>query len=288
MPKAWLVRAPGQSFTVSTEWLTSTLSTMESAPKLRFSLEKDLLARLTILRREAEAFESVGAERDDAAARARLAEILKRREFASVSQPGWFQSLAGRIGSWIARMLRRILRPLAGFSHSSQILVWSLAAILFVVLAFLVVRIFMRTARTAELAIESPAPTGKTWRDWAREALEAAARRDFRDAIHRGYWAGVYRLQDMGVLKMERDRTPREYLRILAGSPPEESGRTTSGAASGADHSQRREALAELTRRLEVTWYGCQGATDNDFRATIENLEALGCRFPSILPTAES
>jgi hypothetical protein len=87
---------------------------------------------------------------------------------------------------------------------------------------------------------------------------------------------------------MEPDRTPREYLRILAGSAPQESGGTASGAASEAELSQRGEALAALTRRLEVTWYGCKAATDNDFRATIENLEALGCRFPSILPTAES
>jgi hypothetical protein len=114
-----------------------------------------------ILRQEAEAFDSRGAELDDAATRVRLAEILKRREFASVSQPGWFQALTARVGRWIVRMLRRIFRPLAGFSHSSQLLVWSLAAILFLVLAFLVVRIFLRTARTAALAIESPASTGR-------------------------------------------------------------------------------------------------------------------------------
>src|SRR5207245_10752784 len=57
LPKMWLVRAEGQTFSVSTEWLASTLATMESTPKLRPSFAKDLLARLGILREEAAAFE---------------------------------------------------------------------------------------------------------------------------------------------------------------------------------------------------------------------------------------
>lgn len=288
LPKMWLVRAEGQTFSVSTEWLVSTLATMDSTPKLRPSLEKDLLARLGILREEAAAFEKPSAEPDAAVARARVTEILKRREFESVSPPGWFQKLGQRVASWILRTLRRILRPILAIPHSSEVLIWGVVAILFLLLALLVARVLLRTARTANLSLDSPIPPGKTWRDWAREALEAAARRDYRDAVHRGYWAGVFRLRDLGALQLERDRTPREYLRMLAESHAERSEPAPASGRSLANLLEQRTALATLTRRLEVTWYGYQVTTHEDFRATIENLEALGCRFPSILPTAES
>jgi hypothetical protein len=288
LPKMWLVRAEGQTFSVSTEWLVSTLATMDSTPKLRASLEKDLLARLAIFREEAAGFEKPSAEPDAAVARARVTEILKRREFESVSPPGWFQKLGQRVASWILRTLRRILRPILAIPHSSEVLIWGVVAILFLLLALLVARVLLRTARTANLSLDSPIPPGKTWRDWAREALEAAARRDYRDAVHRGYWAGVFRLWDLGALQLEGDRTPREYLRILAESHAERSEPGPASDRSLANLLEQRTALATLTRRLEVTWYGYQVTTHEDFRATIENLEVLGCRFPSILPTAES
>jgi len=288
LPKMWLVRAKDQAFSVSTEWLVSTLATMDSTPKLRASLEKDLLARLGILREEAAAFEKPSAEPDAAAARARVTEILKRREFESVSPPGWFQKLAQRVASWIMRTLRRVLRPILGIPHSGEVLIWGIVVVLFLLLAVLVARVLLRTARTGNLSLDSPIPPGKTWRDWAREALEAAARRDYRDAVHRGYWAGIFRLWDLGALKVERDRTPREYLRMLAESDAERAEPAPSSDRSPANLPEQRAALATLTRRLEVTWYGYQVTTQEDFRATIENLEALGCRFPSILPTAES
>ena len=288
LPKAWLVRAEGQNFSVSTEWLVSTLATMESTPKLRSSLQKDLLERLVILREGAEEYAKPARAPDPTAARARVTEILKRREFASASPPGWFQITAQRVGRWIMRILRRIFRPILNFPHSGEILIWGFVAILFLLLAFLVARVLLRTGRTAKLRLESPSPAGKTWRDWAREALDAAARRDYRDAIHRGYWAGVFRLQDLGVLKLERDRTPREYLQMMTEIRTQQIERAASGDANRSGLPEQRAALTTLTRRLEVTWYGYQTATDDDFRATIENLEALGCRFPSILPTAES
>ena len=288
LPEMWLVRAEGQTFSVSTEWLVSTLATMDSTPKLRPSLEKDLLARLGILREEAAAFEKPSAEPDAAVARARVTEILKRREFESVSPPGWFQKLGQRVASWILRTLRRILRPILAIPHSSEVVIWGVVAILFLLLALLVARVLLRTARTANLSLDSPIPPGKTWRDWAREALEAAARRDYRDAVHRGYWAGVFRLRDLGALQLKRDRTPREYLRMLAGSHAERSEPAPPSDRPLANLLEQRTALATLTRRLEVTWYGYQVTTHEDFRATIENLEVLGCRFPSILPTAES
>src|SRR5260370_25150335 len=111
---------------------------MDSTPKLRAALEKDLLARLGILREEAAALEKPSAEPNAAVARARVTEILKRREFENVSPPGWFQKLGQRVASWILRTLRRILRPILAIPHSAAILIWGVASILFLLLAPLV------------------------------------------------------------------------------------------------------------------------------------------------------
>src|SRR5260370_36984249 len=152
LPKMWLVRAEGQTFSVSTEWRVSKLATMDSTPKLRASLEKDLSARLAILREEAAAFEKPSAEPNAAVARARVTEILKRREFESVSPPGWVQKLGQRVASWILRTLRRILGPVLAMPHSREVLICGVVAILFFLLSLLVARVLLLTARTATLS----------------------------------------------------------------------------------------------------------------------------------------
>ena len=111
------------------------------------------------------------------------------------------------------------------------------------------------------------------WRDWARDALAASARGNHRDAIRLAYWAGVYRLEELGVCKVDRTRTHREYLRLL-------------GAAPGAEN--RRVPLENLTWRFERVWYGREPASAEDFQFVIKQLEMLGCVFPSTLATGSS
>ncbi len=86
---------------------------------------------------------------------------------------------------------------------------------------------------------------------------------------------------------MDRARTPREYMRLLAAGAA--AGSPSAGQLSPSpEQAARVAALAALTRSLETTWYGFYPATAGDFHSAVVQLEALGCRFPSNLATAGS
>jgi len=101
---------------------------------------------------------------------------------------------------------------------------------------------------------------------WLRDAREAAAKGDLREAIRCIYWAAVTRLQEDRVLPADLTRTPREYLHLLS---------TPSLAA----RAPLLEPLTALTSGLERFWYGGQAANLDDFQASLKQLEATGCKL---------
>ncbi len=280
LANTWAVRMAGQRFEVSTAWLNSALETMETNPVVRASLQKDIQNRLQVLRGQAEALEQADAGPRPDEARARLDDILRRREFRSVHGPKWWDRVKARLWARTYEVLRRFFGRLPRSPRAREFVVWGLIALIFLLLALWVRSSLLGAARAKGLEISGALPLGKTWRDWAREALEAAARHDYRVALHRAYWAGVYRLADLGAWQLDRARTPREYVRLLAHEASAPAQLTVAAQA------ERAAALAALTRSLEATWYGFQPATADDFRAALAQLEALGCRFPSNLATA--
>jgi hypothetical protein len=120
------------------------------------------------------------------------------------------------------------------------------------------------------MALQAAAVPSRSWQEWIFAAREAAARGDYRMAIHCAYWAGIARLQELGALSADRAKTPRENLRALAKSKlilPE-------------TLATRHKALSLLTSRLEKSWYGYQIATEAEFRDSLTQLETLGCHLP--------
>lgn len=284
LPKSWRVGAGEQQIELSTEWLDSSLAALQTNPATRASVQKDILGHLKILQEQAETLEAPGPSAPSSNARERLTAILQRSEFNSVQQPTWWESFTARVGLWVRRLLTKLFSGNGKRQTLRVVFVWTAIALLFIFLAWILSRALVRAAKHTALELGHPLPAGKSWRDWAQEALAAAKQSRFRDAIHLGYWAGIYRLQDLGALHLELARTPREYLRML--EP------TASNSAplspSAANSTEYRPALARLTRKLERTWYGFEPATRDDFAETIKNLEALGCHFPSGQPTVGS
>jgi len=306
LPKSWPVRAAGQRFEVSTGWLDSALDTMGMNPVVRASLQKDIEDRLQVLRQQALELEKVASGPRPEEARARLAGILQRREFRSVRGPGWWDQLVARFWSWVGRVLRKLFGGLRVIPRAREIMIWCLIALAFILLALWVKRSLLSGARAGSLELRDTLPPGKSWHDWAKQALGAAARHDYREAVHAAYWAGVFRLAELGAWQLDRARTPREYLRLMAQSAQVATqqgvrearvlGETFSSGPAAHDERrlspamqvERAAALAALTRRLESTWYGYDPATAGDFHEAVLQLEALGCRFPSNLATASS
>lgn len=290
IPRAWNVETRSQHFEVSTEWLDGSLTRLESAPAARAEAEREILSRLDGLRADAAAFDSPP-DPNPATARAAMQNILRQREYANVQEPSWLELALQRLWRGFWRLLGRLFGRVGTHVNVQRIIVWSLIVGGFVFLVVMLLRVLRRALRRTDLNLVPPQPPAKTWRQWAQEGLAAAARRDYRAAIHACYWAAIARLGDLGVWNIDSSRTPREYLRMLDrfGAHVSLPGRATVlQPAQALPPASVRVAVGTLTGTFERVWYGEQDATVNDYRASVERLEELGCRFPSSRPIGAS
>ncbi len=269
LPRAWQVVHEGQRFEVSTRWLNSALEAIAKDPKSAPAIAKEALARLAAMRVEAEGLSNPPAF-DAAAARARLAGILDRREFRSVRGPTWLDRLREQAAVLFDKLLNAVFARVGRHDTALRFLGWTLAvAAVLLFLCWLARLLLYRPVQPAHVASELSDSTSG-WSGLARAAMAAASRGDFRDALRLAYWAGIFRLEELGVWPADRARTHREYLRLLPASHPQ------------------RDTLRALTSRFERVWYGGAAASRDDFHAALSELERLGCPFPSNRATAGS
>jgi hypothetical protein len=275
IPDQWEV---GRSaYPVSMTDFKGQLAAFASEPNKRNDLRAQLDVRARHLEELAAALtDEASAARDSRPARARLDEILQRKEFRAVRQPNLLEQWKEKASRWLRRMLGRWIDKFRISPNAGSVMVWVLIGALFILLAIWLGRRLSKS-RLLGLSLEAPAPTGKNWRDWATAALAAAKEGRHREALHAAYWAGVYRLEELGAWQLDRTRTPREYLRLLRSRPPASAPPASAPAFSASQ--EQRAALETLTRNFELAWYGYQTAGETDFRNAIEQLEVLGCHF---------
>ncbi len=273
LPASWSVTVNGEYFSVPTTWLRQALVSLQANNWSASDYSKEIRARLDSMRAEAQALGRGPVLRPETA-RNTLDGILKRREFTGLRGPSWLDQLRARAIAWLGDLVARISGRLQARPAVSRVLTWTLAvALVLIVTAWLTRAFLRRRPEEVTLNLKGGIRVSRGWRDWARDALAASARGNHRDAIRLAYWAGVYRLEELGLCKVDRTRTHREYLRLL-------------GAAPGAEN--RRVPLENLTWRFERVWYGREPASAEDFQFVIKQLEMLGCVFPSTLATASS
>jgi hypothetical protein len=250
----WTVDGTTRTFEIPTESLLLELRawTMSGDGSAR----RRLLDHLRTLRVEAVLFEQPSP--DVTSERARLARILAGPEFQNVHGPTWLDRLEQRVLERLERWLSRAV-PSSDIATITSIVVYALIAVALLLVARWALHFVQRPASTSTVALRAPAMSTREWSAWLAEARAAAAREEWRDAVHRTYWCAVSYLEDKGAWRHDGTRTPREYLRLLPTS------------------TSRGEALATLTRRCEVVWYGTAPADAQAFTESIENLKQIGC-----------
>jgi hypothetical protein len=254
---------------VSTGWLRSSVEDFEKAPAKRKQISSDIQQRLALMREEARALEAAAAPLPEA--RGKLNEILSRREFRGVRPPNWADRTGQQIVMWLARLLDKLFGGIRGARGAGEVLVWVVIGLALSLLVLWLKRALESAARSeAPVRPEAAVAYRRGSTQWLREALAAAARGDYREAMHCAYWAGIHRVEEAGVVKPDHARTPREHLRRLPQTYAQ------------------RPLVADLTRRFEVTWYGYQAATAADFEQARAQLEQLGCLSPSKPATEKS
>jgi hypothetical protein len=269
LPVAWEVRAGGETFRVSTAWLDSALAQIQKKPAGARLEWRQIQDRLDFLRAQAEALERPAAGPSRAQARESLDAIFRQRQFRGLAGPGplqlWWLRLLDRIDRGIDWLLARLHLS----AVSGNLLAYGLIAIALLFLLFWGWRNIAGRKRRTE-AQTSPVSGEAEARIWASEALAAADRGEFREAIHCAYWAAVARMEELGAIPANRSRTPREMLRSIA------SGSTAS------------EPFRELTEKFELVWYGYRLPSPADWQNTRTQMERIGCLGFSTPQTAGS
>jgi Domain of unknown function (DUF4129) len=266
LPSSWKIETSEAHYEFSSEPLRALLECNNcdaAARKSRFADAKSWANAI--------AFQVQGYSASDASGapdpRAKLDQILKRREFGAVRPPSQWDLLRERINAWIMRMLNRLFENIGRHPLGAKLLFW---LILFGVvgwLAMMLVRFWLGRARLDELRSVGEVAFARSWQEWIRMAREAAARGDFREAVHSVYWAGIAHLEDDGTISRDRTRTPREHLQLVAEAV----------VAAAPQNVRQRDSLATLTALFERIWYGRSQANARDFETSMQQAEGLGC-----------
>lgn len=260
LPPSWNVSVPGHNYSISTKPLRDQLNG-NSADKARVWFSH--------LQAEIRTAHRAGAQ-PLPAAHAQLNKILAGRAFAGVRPPTYLELLRARVSAWLERMLLKLFSGLERHPIGAKALFW---IVLIAAVAFIALWIFRYISGRDSMNFFQPGSTtvtARTWQEWIGAAREAAARGDFREAVHSAYWAGISRLQESGTLPHDRTKTPREYLRLMDTRP-------RGNELDGQPAENYKKPLAALTSRLERTWYANRLARLEDFDDTLRQLEALGC-----------
>lgn len=255
LPQNWPVHTDQRDFEISTEGLQRDVRRYDSEKNIANATA--IRTRLEGLRREIDGFELE--PQDASARRAELKSILARPEFGDVHGPTWKDRLKRWMLEKLFHLLGRIFRSTA-IPTVGKFFVYGLIGLAGLALLYLVYRSIFQSPEFEEVVPRDLPVSAKEWTIWLSEARSAAARGDWRDAIHLAYWAGISFLERQGSWKPDRARTPREYLRLIS------------------DESEQRETLTGLTRIFEIAWYAKRDASEHAFSQTLKQLEKLGCR----------
>jgi hypothetical protein len=199
-------------------------------------------------------------DRADDATRKRLDEILSAREFDQVRGPTALDLLKQRVWAWIEKFFRKLSPKIPNIEDLAQWFVWGMIALTAAIAGIWLYRVSQQNMGAGRREIIPFTPSSRNWREWLADARARAARGEWRDAIHFGFWAAVSRLESDGVWPPDKTRTPREYLNAIPVS------------------SLSKEPFAMVTRKFEASWYGSRPTTEVDFAQFAAQLERLGCQ----------
>jgi Domain of unknown function (DUF4129) len=269
LPATWKIHTPDGDYEVPTAPLRRLLECANCDSTHRKERLDEARSWVGALATQAKGYAAPASSGDSAAARPKLDSILARREFAAARPRSQAELLRQRFNRWLLHVVEKLFQGIGKHPMGAKALFWLIVFVLVGWLALVLVRFWMRRARIEELKNVGAIARHRSWQEWIRAGREAAARGDFREAIHCVYWAGVTHLEDGGAIQVDRTRTPREHLRLL----------TEAEGSPGFSMPKRRDYLAALTSQFERVWYGHDPVGKEDFQTCLRQAEELGCRL---------
>jgi Domain of unknown function (DUF4129) len=267
LPDHWAVRTDSGTVIVSTDTLREDLRKIIAHPNDSKDAADDLRTRAGAMRAAAQEARAARETGDAGEAQKKLETIFQRKEYAGAEGPSPMETYMARLVRWLVERIARVLMRLHLGARTGDWLAWTVIGIAFLCVCYVSARWLMGVERHRQIATSAPSTAEET-RHWIAEAMAAAERGDYREAIHCAYWATVAKLEEIGALKKDRARTPRESLRLLKSHPEEQ------------------RLFRPMTGRFEVVWYGNRPATADDWAGAREEMEKIACRKDLTAQTA--
>jgi hypothetical protein len=125
----------GQRFQVSTGWLAAALDHLASDPKLAASTSLELEDRLQLMLQDSRDLAEIS-EPPPIQARAKLNEILKRREFRSVRAASAEEELWDRFVDWLWKFIDQLFNRVGSHPDATRVFLWGAVIALGLVFLF--------------------------------------------------------------------------------------------------------------------------------------------------------
>ena len=268
LPEYWTVHDGSRIYRVPTKEISDALAQIVHGPK-KSEVAEQLNARLRAMQQQATELAGPSSGPNAAEAEVKLKTILARGEFQDAAGPSTWDLAWARINRWIFEHIIRLLRMLHISEKTGNTIAWGVVFLAVVLLFYMIYGWLTKASKTVQFRAEAE-PMKSDVRQWVQEALAAADRGDFREAVHCAYWASVAHLEDIRILPRDRARTPRESLRILE------------------QHPREQGVLQAITRSFELIWYGYRPASATDWAGAKQQMEKMGCLQASIAPIVPS
>jgi hypothetical protein len=188
-----------------------------------------------------------------------LQEILARPEFQwteteTVTAPNWLQKIIDAFATFMERLAVYILNTLY---YGRVPLIIAAVIILIVSLYFISRNLSRSLVRDAQLAAEAGGDELLSSSSAMQRAQVLSTQGDYRTAIRYLYLSSLLTLDEQGLLRYDRSRTNREYLRSVAAKPI------------------LANPLRSVIDLFDRVWYGFEEVDEKTYQAYVAHVEKL-------------
>jgi hypothetical protein len=186
-----------------------------------------------------------------------LRQILRRPEFQW--QEGQQISWLADLYDWLMNLLDRILFGTANVVYQGRDLLKVAAVLLFLFAVFFISRGLSRSlAQEAELGVEEGASDEALTSTGALKRAETLSMQgDYRNAIRYLYLSSLLVLDEQGLLRYDRSRTNREYLRSVSSKP------------------ELAKPLHDVIDVFDRVWYGFEKVDEQTYQSYVRHVDEL-------------
>ena len=188
-----------------------------------------------------------------------LQEILARPDFQweedAIQPPSWLAELYDRL----LNFLDRILFGTVNTVYQGRDLLMVAAVLIFILALFFISRSLSRSlAQEAELASEDAESDEMLTSTGALKRAETLSMHgDYRNAVRYLYLSSLLVLDEQGLMRYDRSRTNREYLRSVSSKP------------------ELAKPLRDVIDVFDRVWYGFENVDEQTYQSYVKHVDEL-------------